>query len=70
VSGRWGLEQPVQPVLALARAEGIPAARARSLLAAAEQQLRDQPTPPPLAPWRPEVFCQLSLLDPTPTATP
>lgn len=70
VIGRWGLEQPVQPVLALAQAEGIPAARVRSLLAAAEQQLRDQPTPPPLTPWRPEVFCQLSLLDPTPTATP
>jgi RNA polymerase primary sigma factor len=61
VRGHWGCNGPSLSMRQLAVAEGIKPSRVKSLLAAAEQQLRGQPGPPPLVPWARGEMHQLAL---------
>jgi len=61
VRGHWGCDGPTLSMRQLAAAEGIKPGRVKSLLTAAEHQLRGQPGPPPLVPWVKGETFQLTL---------
>jgi RNA polymerase primary sigma factor len=61
VRGWWGCDGPALSMRQLAGHEGIRVGRVKALLAAAEQQLKGQPAPPPLVPWVRGEMLQLTL---------